>query len=129
MVSKTTALLKLAGVAFVNSTGVPMVVKATSWRAGAVCSAAKARISVPHIMAMGRWTSEAWVNYLLQGPADLQESAASMWSGPKLRLEPITSGSLSVAEFNVGGFFAPHTTQSLNESMSSLNIDVEHPLH
>ena len=129
MVSKTTALLKLAGIAFVNSKGVPMIVKAASWRAGAVCSAAKARISVPHIMAMGRWTSEAWVNYLLQGPADLQESAASMWTVPRLSLEPVTPGSLSVAEFNVGGFFAPHTIPALNGSMSSLGIDVEHPLH
>ena len=127
MVQKTSALLQAAGIAFVNSKGVPMSVKATSWRAGAVCSASKAGITVPHIMAMGRWTSQAWVNYLLQGPADLQESASSMWTSPKLRLVPATSSCLRVAEFNVGGFFAPHDIQALNRSMKALKVNVEHP--
>ena len=108
MVARTALLLRMAGVEFVNCKGVPMKVKAASWRAGAVCTAAKRGISVPHIMAMGRWMSQAWVNYLLQGPADLQASAASMWVDPALRAVPPTQGSLRVVEFNVDGFLKPH---------------------
>jgi hypothetical protein len=65
---------------------------------------AKARVSVPKIMAMGRWTSRARDNYVLQAPMDLQGSANSMWTATSLQLAPATSG-LKVAEFDVGGFF------------------------
>ena len=104
MVARTTALVLAAKVSFVDGKGVPMSVKSASWRSGAVCSAVAANVSVPHIMALGRWTSDAWKNYLLQAPLDLHGSAGSMWSSPNLQLMPSGSG-LGVAEFDVGGFF------------------------
>lgn len=126
MVLRTTALMRLANIAFVDHRGDPMDVKAASWRSGAVCSAVKAGVSVPHIMALGRWTSSAWENYLLQTPLDLQGSANSMWAGASLHLAPATSG-LRVAEFDVGGFFTPYIADSINEELSSLKIDVNTP--
>jgi len=123
MVQRTTGLMRLANIAFVDHRGDTMDVRAASWRSGAVCSAVKAGVSVPHIMALGRWSSSAWENYLLQAPMDLQGSASSMWAGTSLQLAPATSG-LRVAEFDVGGFFAPFFAQSINIDLSTLCINV-----
>jgi hypothetical protein len=123
MVTRTTALMRMANVSFVDHRGVAMDVRAASWRSGAVCSAVRANVSVPYIMALGRWSSRAWENYLLQAPVDLQGSANSMWADASLRLAPATSG-LKVAEFDVGGFFAPLIARSINNDLSSLSIDV-----
>jgi hypothetical protein len=124
MVARTTALMQSANMSFVDLAGIPMAVKAASWRSGAVCSAIKANVSVPHIMALGRWTSDAWMNYLLQAPPDLQGSASSMWTAPSLQLSQPASGSLGVVEFDVGGFFAPFTSRTINSQLENLRIDV-----
>jgi len=126
MVRRTTELMAKANISFVDHRGNPMAVKAASWRSGAVCSAVKAKVSVPHIMGLGRWTSEAWKNYLLQAPLDLQTSAWSMWSDTSLLLAPANSG-LEVADFDVGGFFSPHIARSINSKLGSLKIDVNCP--
>jgi hypothetical protein len=127
MVAKTTKLMFLANISFVDNNGVRMDVHAASWRSGAVCSAVKAGVAVPHIMAFGRWTSEAWMNYLLQAPPDLQESARSMWADTNLRLDHPTSSILGVVEFDVGGLFAPFLSQPLNAALSKMSIDVNNP--
>jgi hypothetical protein len=57
---------------------------------------------------------------------DLQGSARSMWSSPGLELVLSTTG-FEVAEFSVGGFFAPLLVDDLNMTMESLNIDVSAP--
>jgi hypothetical protein len=126
MVKRTTTLMCLANISFVDHKGVPMDVRAASWRSGAVCSAVKAGVSVPHIMALGRWSSSAWENYLLQSPMDLQGSANSMWASTSLPMAPATSG-LRVVEFDVGGFFAPFISRSVNTDLSSLSIDINSP--
>jgi hypothetical protein len=126
MVKRTTTLMVLANISFVDHKGVPMDVRAASWRSGAVCSAVKASISVPHIMALGRWSSSAWENYLLQAPMDLQGSANSMWASTSLPMAPATSG-LRVVEFDTGGFFAPFITRSVNTDLSTLSIDINSP--
>jgi hypothetical protein len=61
MVARTTTLIQAVNLSFVDLEGIPMVVKAASWRSGADCSAIKANVPVPHIMALylGRWTSDA----------------------------------------------------------------------
>jgi hypothetical protein len=74
-------------------------------------------------MALGRWSSRAWENYLLHAPMDLQGSASSMWANASLQMAPATSG-LRVVEFDVGGFFAPTIARSVNIDLSSLNINV-----
>jgi hypothetical protein len=107
---------------------VAMTVRAASWRSGAVCSAVKTGVAAAHIMAFGRWTSDAWMNYLLQAPPDLQESARSMWGDTSLRLACPPSTGLGVVEFNVGGLFTPLISQSLNEELSVLGMDVNNPL-
>jgi hypothetical protein len=106
MVARTTALMRLANISFVDGKGAPMDVKAASWRSGAVCSAVRAHMPVPHMMALGRWTSDAWKNYIMQSPMDLQGSASAMWADASLQLAP-PSAVLSVAEFDVVGFFSP----------------------
>jgi hypothetical protein len=126
MILKTTALMHAANISFVDLRGDAMDVRAASWRSGAVCSAVAAGISAPNIMSLGRWTSNAYLNYLLQAAPDLQESASSMWANTNLRMAPSASG-LKVAEFDVGGFFAPHMATSLNSSMVGLAIDVRNP--
>ena len=55
------------------------MVKAASCRAGGVRSAMDAGISQPLIMAMGRWRSLAWDNYVLHNASDLQSSMEAMW--------------------------------------------------
>jgi hypothetical protein len=126
MVQRTTQLMCLANIAFVDHRGDPMDVRAASWRSGAASSAVKAQMPVPHIMALGRWTSRAWENYILQSHVDLQGSANSMWAGTSLQLAPSTSG-LKVAEFDAGGFFAPFLAQTINTDLSTLNIDINSP--
>ena len=109
-----------------NNSGLPMPIKASSWRSGAVCSAVAAGVSEAHIRALGRWTSDAWRSYLLQAPLDLHGSAGSMWRGPNLCLVPTTAG-LGVAEFDVGGFFAPTIAREISQSLSALSIDIDNP--
>ena len=127
MVKKTTALMKLANVSFVDSNGVAMDVHAASWRSGAVCSSVQAGMTVPHIMALGRWTSEAWLSYLLQAPPDLREAARSMWTATSLQVVRPHSSDHGVTEFDAGGLFAPYIARSINTTLSQLKIDVNSP--
>jgi hypothetical protein len=126
MVTRTTSLMIAANVSFIDQKGDRMSVKAASWRSGAVCSAVQAGVPAQNIMFLGRWTSEAWKNYLLQAPSDLQGAACSMWADTSLRMVPATSG-LLVAEFDVSGFFAPHIACDINSMLSVLGIDVNGP--
>ena len=103
-----------------------MLVKAALWRSGAVCSAVQARVPAQDIQSLGRWTSEAWKNYLLQAPLNLQDVACSMWADTSLSMVPATSG-LLVAEFDVSGFFAPRIACDINSMLSKLGIDVNDP--
>jgi hypothetical protein len=127
MVRRTTALMVAAGISFVDLRGDPMDVRAASWRSGATCSAVGSGVSAPNIMSLGRWRSNAYLNYLLQAAPDLQGSANSIWANTSLRMAPSSSSGLRVAEFDVGGFFAPHMATSLNTSLARLAIDVNNP--
>merc|ERR1712194_971012 len=69
---RITELLDLAKLVIVSFDGAKAMVKAASCRAGGVCSAMDAGISQPLIMAMGRWRSLAWNNYVLHNATDLQ---------------------------------------------------------
>ena len=80
MVKRTTTLMICAGLSFDDHKGAPMDVRAASWRSGAVCSAISAGVSVPYIMIMGRWSSQAWEAYVQQAPVDLQRTAQSLYS-------------------------------------------------
>ena len=126
MVKRTTSLLSAANVSFVDQKGDQMLVKAASWRSGAVCSAVQAGVPAQDIQSLGRWTSEAWKNYLLQAPLNLQDGACSMWADTSLNMVPATSG-LLVAEFDVSGFFAPRIACDINSMLSKLGIDVNDP--
>ena len=96
--------------------------KSSSWRSGVVCSAVAAGVSVPHIMAMGRWSSRAWMAFLLQAPPDLQSAARSMWlSGQCLALATLMNG-LSVAEFDVGGCFAADEQTGIVNALAHRNV-------
>ena len=83
MVKRTAQLMGKAGVVFVDAKGDAMVVKASSWRAGAVRSALDAGVATPFIMASGRWKSAAWINYAVEHGMDLRQTARSMWAPAK----------------------------------------------
>lgn len=72
MVKRTTELMDLAGVTFVDDLGRKLTVKMTSWRAGGVRSAVDVGLSEPMIKELGRWRSSAWTSYLIHSCLDLQ---------------------------------------------------------
>jgi hypothetical protein len=76
---RITELLDSAKLVIVGFDGTKAMVKAASCRAGGVRSAMDAGISQPLIMAMGRWRSLAWDNYVLHNASDLQSSMEAMW--------------------------------------------------
>jgi hypothetical protein len=82
MVKRTAQLVKLAGIRFVSPTGQELSVRASSWRAGAVRTAISAGVSEAIIKAWGRWSSSAWMKYLLELPTDMHLAAQAMWSHP-----------------------------------------------
>ena len=79
MFQRTSALLSKAGISLLDVHGAPVPVRASSWRAGGVQSAQEAKVSDGVIMAMGRWTSVAWMNYLFSSRRDLRRAADGMW--------------------------------------------------
>ena len=97
MIRRTKALLALAGIALVDIHGAAVPVRASSWRAGGVQSAREANVSDGVIMAMGRWTSVAWMNYLFSSRHDLRRAAGGMWHTAK------THTSLLVGSFSPEG--------------------------
>ena len=80
MLRRTAQLVDLAGLTFVDAAGTWQVVKASSWRAGAVRSALDARVAPPFIMAMGRWKSQAWIKYVVDRGLDLHQTSQLMWA-------------------------------------------------
>jgi hypothetical protein len=70
-----------------------MAIKASSWRAGAVRSALDAGVPEPYIMAMGRWKSQAWINYVVDRGLDLRQTAHAMWA-PSQSRPPTKSGAV-----------------------------------
>jgi hypothetical protein len=123
MVSRTGALMVIAQVSFVDRSGAPMCVKAASWRSGGACSATSAGVPVPYIMILGRWSSSAWENYILQAPLCLQGSARSMWAAASHQ-PPVTRPS-SVGDFNVTTLVSPWTISSVATDLMSLNLNFE----
>ena len=79
MVSRTVQLLAAAGISQLDSDGATCEVYSSSWRAGAVRSAKDANVSDPVIMSWGRWSSNAWTNYLSQTALDLSKAALAAW--------------------------------------------------
>ena len=71
MLAKTQECLTKAGIEVTDHLGQPVSMKASSWRSGGVESARAAGISDPVIMAMGRWSSNAWTRYSVTGLSDL----------------------------------------------------------
>jgi hypothetical protein len=96
MVNKTNALLALAGVQLTSVEGKSVCAKASSWRAGGVQSAKEAGVSDALIMAMGRWSSAAWFNYVYASLGDLQNASGSMWAAACApRQRPLVVGSFA----------------------------------
>jgi hypothetical protein len=79
MVTRTNQLLQAEIIQVLNQEGVAAPVKAASWRAGGVRSALDANVPVPIIMALGRWRSIAWENYLMQTAEELRTAQLAMW--------------------------------------------------
>jgi hypothetical protein len=96
MVNKTNALLTKAGVELVSAEGKSVSAKASSWRAGGVQSAKEAGVSDALIMAMGRWSSSAWFNYVYASLSDLQNASGLMWAAARAPLSrPLVVGSFA----------------------------------
>ena len=93
MVRRTAALVLQLGASFHDAAGVKMDIKASSWRAGAVRSALDAGVPEPYIMAMGRWKSQTWINYVVDRGLDLRQTALAMWSTSHSR-PPTQSGAV-----------------------------------
>lgn len=79
MVGRTSELMAGAGIEIKDAAGKPSSVKASSWRAGGVRSAANALISGPTIKLLGRWSSDAWESYLMESARDLLRASQQMW--------------------------------------------------
>ena len=77
----------MANINVIDKTGKPVPVRASSWRAGGVASAKAAGISDALIMAMGRWSSNAWTSYSFSSLQDLQGAVGSMRRAAEL-VEP-----------------------------------------
>lgn len=99
MVALTSRLVAEANISFVDGSGKPLAVRASSWRSGGVRTALDAGVSDATIMVLGRWRSVAWTRYAQSSYHDLQGVAASMWaaaaapSSPPRRVEefPLSS--------------------------------------
>ena len=81
MLRRTEALLALAGIEVTDPLGQVISPRASSWRSGGVESGRAANISDPVLMAMGRWSSNAWTRYTVASFNDLQGAAQLMWQG------------------------------------------------
>lgn len=79
MVDRSIRLIKEAGVELVDGRGRSTSVFSSSWRSGGVQSAQRAGLSEALIMELGRWKSNAWMNYLLFNSADLSSAMSQMW--------------------------------------------------
>ena len=97
MLTRTSDLLAKAKVILTDSDGKIVPVRASSWRAGGVQSAKAAGVSDGVIMAMGRWTSAAWVNYLFAPGVDLRRAASRMWTSSASSPSTLVVGSFSPA--------------------------------
>jgi hypothetical protein len=116
MVERTTKLMMLAGMDMNDHRGLPMDVRAASWRSGAVCSALAARVTVPQIMVMGRWSSSAWESYMLRAPLDLHAPSQSMWDHGIC--------SRSVPTVDVEAALAPALNQGVREAVPGMGVVV-----
>ena len=99
MLDRTRALMDSLGIAVVCPDGLPTKINASSWRAGGVASALKARLSDSVIMEFGRWRSSAWKHYLMFSPLDLQGACRRMWEAS------CGDGSVGTVSMQVGGSF------------------------
>ena len=80
LVDRTKELLSRTDVLLIDSTGRPLRVLASSWRAGGVASAKEAGVSDATIKAMGRWSSNAWLHYSLPSRAEIPSASDLMWA-------------------------------------------------
>ena len=72
MVAATALLCRRAGVLLLNARGRRVPVKASSWRAGGVLDARRCGLSDAYIKAMGRWSSDAHLEYSFRAVQDLR---------------------------------------------------------
>jgi hypothetical protein len=84
MTAKTKALCEAASISMQNEQGKLIPIKATSWRAGGTRSAQDAHIPDALIKFMGRWSSNAYMNYMLHTACDVQGAARRMWASPTI---------------------------------------------
>ena len=87
-----------------DESGKPVAVKSASWRAGGVQSAKMAGLSDGTIMALGRWSSIAWTNYVFASVSDLQKATGSTWSAACRHLHE-GSSPFMVGNFSPSGIF------------------------
>ena len=88
MVVRASSLVSISSLRFVDSSGRPLRVLASSWRAGGVASARLAGVSDATIMSLGRWSSSAWLNYSIPDPADLPKASDAMWDAAVAEARP-----------------------------------------
>jgi hypothetical protein len=70
---------------------------AASWRAGGAMSAKQAGASVDQTKALGRWTSEAYLAYVLAHPSDLRSLSLAIAShGPRSAAQIVGAGGLDL---------------------------------
>ena len=80
MTAKTKSLCEAAHISMQDEQGRDIPIKAASWRAGGTRSAQDARLPDALIKFMGRWTSNAYMNYMLHTAYDVQGAARRMWA-------------------------------------------------
>ena len=107
MLSMTKRLLHQAGITTLSDHGTPTVLRMASWRAGGVRSAIDAGLHPDMIMALGRWTSDAWRRYLTHTLLDVRGAGARMWSStttilPLSHIRPVVGAALALQPVLVG---------------------------
>jgi hypothetical protein len=80
MLQRTKHLLASIPIVMHDELGQVVGIRASSWRSGGVESARLAGIGDPVIMAMGRWSSNAWIRYSVASSKDLQGAAQRIWT-------------------------------------------------
>ena len=107
MLNKTNSLLEACGVEFTDCRGQLVKARSSSFRSGGVESARAAKISDPVIMALGRWSSSAWMAYSVASLSDMRSAARLMWSTAAAEGE---SDARRVGSYAPNGLFVSDST-------------------
>jgi hypothetical protein len=110
MIMRSKELLNLAGITCIDRNNLPAPLRMASWRAGGVRTAIDAKIDPCIIMELGRWSSSAWLYYLIHTASDLRGAGVRMWSSA-------IASTAMISHLRVGG------TEMLSGPLMSLSVD------